>query len=120
MKNSKPEWVKPGMVVTLDESVGTVIATRRAIRVKGRPLMAVVSWTGKTKDGRFGGLDGCSSCLASLLTPRNVRERLEYLRGEIRAERISYGEIAELQSLVSHISPEDVELLQWASNKKES
>lgn len=41
-------------------------------------------------------------------------ERLEYLRGEIRAERISYGEIAELQSLAEHIDPDDVELLEWA------
>lgn len=41
-------------------------------------------------------------------------ERLEYLRGEIRAERISYGEIAELESLAPHIEPGDVELLEWA------
>jgi hypothetical protein len=43
-----------------------------------------------------------------------ARERLEYLRGEIRAERISYGEIFELESLAEHIAPDDVELLQWA------
>ena len=43
-----------------------------------------------------------------------TKERLEYLRGEIRAERISYGEIAELQSLAEHIDPGDVELLEWA------
>ena len=41
-------------------------------------------------------------------------ERLDYLRGEIRAERISYGEIAELQSLAEYIDPSDVELLEWA------
>lgn len=41
-------------------------------------------------------------------------DRLEYLRGEIRAERISYGEVAELQSLAEHIEPGDVELLEWA------
>lgn len=41
-------------------------------------------------------------------------ERLEYLRGEIRAERISYSEIAELQGLADQIDPGDVELLQWA------
>ena len=40
--------------------------------------------------------------------------RLEYLRGQIRAESISYGEIAELQDLAAHIDPGDVELLQWA------
>lgn len=40
-----------------------------------------------------------------------VSERLEYLRGEIRAERISYGELAELQELVPYIAADDVELL---------
>jgi hypothetical protein len=41
-------------------------------------------------------------------------ERLEYLRQELRAERISYGELAELQSLKDHIAPGDVELLEAA------
>lgn len=40
--------------------------------------------------------------------------RLEYLRGEIVAERISAGEIAELQSLVKYIEPGDTLLLEWA------
>lgn len=43
-----------------------------------------------------------------------VQERLEYLRNEIRNERISYAEIVELQSLTEHIDPSDVELLEWA------
>ncbi len=43
-----------------------------------------------------------------------IKERLEYLRGEIEAERISYGEVAELQSLAEHIEPGDVLLLEWA------
>lgn len=40
--------------------------------------------------------------------------RLEYLRNELRAERISYGELAELQDLAAHIAPGDVELLEPA------
>lgn len=44
----------------------------------------------------------------------NIDERLEYLRQELRAERISYGELAELQSLREHIEPGDVELLEAA------
>ena len=44
----------------------------------------------------------------------NVRDRLEYLRGEIRTERISYSEISDLQDLAEHIDPGDVELLEWA------
>ncbi len=47
------------------------------------------------------------------MTPE-IKERLEYLRGEIRAERISYGELAELQSLAQYIAPDDVELLEAA------
>jgi hypothetical protein len=43
-----------------------------------------------------------------------IEKRLEYLRGELRAERISYGEIHELQSLAKHINPGDVELLEAA------
>lgn len=45
---------------------------------------------------------------------RLAKERLEYLRGEIEAERISYAEIAELQSLARFIEPRDTLLLQWA------
>lgn len=43
------------------------------------------------------------------------RHRLEQLRAEIEAERISYGEIAELESLAEYIDPSDVLLLQWAN-----
>ena len=43
-----------------------------------------------------------------------IKKRLEELRIEIRAERISMGEILELQSLSEHIDKGDVELLQWA------
>jgi hypothetical protein len=43
-----------------------------------------------------------------------VEKRLEELRAEIIAERISTGEIIELQSLVKFIDSNDVLLLQWA------
>jgi len=43
-----------------------------------------------------------------------IKERLEELRAELRAERISYGELAELQGLSEHIEPGDVELLEAA------
>ena len=43
-----------------------------------------------------------------------IKQRLEELRTELRAERISQGELAELQSLVSHIDKGDVELLEAA------
>lgn len=43
-----------------------------------------------------------------------VRLRLEYLRAEIEAERISTGELIELQGLAEYIDSGDVLLLEWA------
>jgi len=43
-----------------------------------------------------------------------AKQRLEYLRQELRAERISYGELAELRELAKYIDPADVELLEAA------
>lgn len=44
----------------------------------------------------------------------DIEMRLEYLRTQIEAESISWGEILELQSLADRIDPNDVVLLQWA------
>lgn len=41
-------------------------------------------------------------------------QRLDYLRRELRAERMSYGELVELQELADYIEPGDVELLEAA------
>ena len=54
-----------------------------------------------------------------LPAPDEIRKRLENLRGEIKAERIGYGEIAELQSLVKYIDAGDVQLLEWAGVEEE-
>lgn len=43
-----------------------------------------------------------------------IRLRLEYMRTQLRAEKISYGELVELQGLAEHIEPGDVELLEAA------
>lgn len=47
---------------------------------------------------------------------QSIPERLEYLRSQINAECISWGELAELQELAEegHIDPGDVQLLEWA------
>lgn len=45
---------------------------------------------------------------------KQIQQRLEYLRGEIEAERMSYGELAELQGLADYIEPGDTVLLEWA------
>jgi hypothetical protein len=43
-------------------------------------------------------------------------ERLEYLRAELRAERMSYGELAELQGMADagEIPDHDIEMLEAA------
>jgi len=43
-----------------------------------------------------------------------IKKRLEYLRGEIEAERISYSEIAKLRALKEYIHDDDVLLKEWA------
>ena len=43
-----------------------------------------------------------------------IKKRLECIREELRQERISYGELLELQSLIPHIDLNDVELLEAA------
>lgn len=48
------------------------------------------------------------------MTTKKIKNRLEYLRGELENERISYGELAELASLAEHIDPGDVQLLEAA------
>lgn len=46
--------------------------------------------------------------------PEDIKDRLEYLRSQIRGECISLEELSELESLAEHIDPDDVELAQWA------
>jgi len=49
-----------------------------------------------------------------IMTEKKAKARLEYLRGEILAEKISYYELAELQELAIFIDPSDTLLLEWA------
>ena len=48
------------------------------------------------------------------MTKQEVKKRLEEIRREIVKERVSYGEIAELQNLAKYIDSGDVLLLEWA------
>ena len=45
---------------------------------------------------------------------KEIKQHLDYLRSQIEQENISYGEIAELQSLSQYIDKDDVLLLEWA------
>lgn len=49
-----------------------------------------------------------------------IKARLEYLREQIEEECISYGEIAELESLADEIEPGDILLLEWAGVSENS
>lgn len=51
-----------------------------------------------------------------MMNRKDAKERLEYLRGEIEAERISYGGLAELRALAEagFIDPGDTLLLEHA------
>lgn len=46
--------------------------------------------------------------------PAEVTARLEEIRAEIVAERVSWGELAELQALARFIDPSDLLLRMWA------
>jgi hypothetical protein len=46
--------------------------------------------------------------------PENVKARLEYIRSRIKAERISWVEVCELQELAQYIDRSDTVLLEWA------
>lgn len=59
-----------------------------------------------------------TEALRQALTER-IKARLEELREAIHDEHISYGELAELQSLSDHIANGDVELLEWAGVSEE-
>lgn len=48
------------------------------------------------------------------MSNHRIHARLDQLRAELRAERISYGELAELQDLADFIDPSDTELLEAA------
>ena len=49
-----------------------------------------------------------------MTAPGDIAGRLEYLRGQLRAECISWGELHELQTLAEHIESGDTELLEAA------
>lgn len=60
-------------------------------------------------------LGECERWIAeNTIAAKTPRDRLEELRAELRAERMSYDELAELQSLAAYIDAGDVELLEAA------
>lgn len=70
-------------------------------------------WDGDPDADFRSGADVCES-LAEHFGFTEADYRLEYLRRELRAERISYSELAELQGLAGEIEAGDVDLLEAA------
>lgn len=71
---------------------------------------------GKLFEGKFWiyGFDNKKWCTKKCM----ATSRLEYLRKELKAERISYGELAELQSLTKYIDKSDSELREAAGMRE--
>lgn len=93
----------------------------KVINLNGAPKANTMGhcYVGRVEDGHFVGLVHTNSLhtkaeYADYLRREITNARLEYLRGELRAERISYAELSELQSLVPYIGSDDVELLEAA------
>lgn len=78
---------------------------------------------GKTNTGKIMSGVGFSGNVRGVTNPKGIicdaeaaeiQAKLGYLREELRQERISTEELIELQNLVDHIDPSDVELLEAA------
>ena len=52
--------------------------------------------------------------IADIIQAWAIEQNLDYFREEIRNERMSYGDIVNLQGYQEHIPDWDVELLSWA------
>jgi NAD-dependent SIR2 family protein deacetylase len=77
----------------------------------GKEIKFGDSYTSKEVHTHVGfGYPVCDKCYEGEV----ARDRLEKIRTILRNERISYGELAELESLKEYIEPGDVELLEAA------
>lgn len=92
--------------VTLEKRVGWTRADDPEISRETWEVADMIS--GCFLDGGYTALDVAAEHFS------DPQVRLEYLLSQLRAESISYGELAELQSLAEHIDPGDVELLEAA------
>ena len=90
--------------------------TYRALHATVRGSMAKNKTTTTVGAARKSAITGSRNAASDMHQVRiqRIKERLEYLRAELRAERISCGELAELQGLADHIDNNDVELLEAA------
>lgn len=127
-------WEPPSDVKRGTDGFTTLRATLRDVLEYGYVVVSLELCRGTDAYGRpvvvdvasIGGVEAMArddymreivSELAAELTDdetETTQTRLEYLRGQIRAERISYAEISELQGMADLIDRGDTELLEWA------
>lgn len=86
----------------------------RRDRIKVLTHMTLDAARNLARQPRMGGRIVRVTDLAVMPGEPTPAERLEAIRAALRAENISYGELAELQSLAAHIKPGDTELLEAA------
>lgn len=76
-------------------------------------ILAELGWVAEDEDSRTK-VDNAVHYIVEMFFSVSSRKRLEELRIILRAENMSYEELAELQSLAQCIDPSDVELLEAA------
>lgn len=104
----------PGPMVSVDGPRIVPPALARAIADAMNALAAELEGDDEPEHCGSDDIDEQGFCRSCGEDVSHTRDRLEYLRGELRAERISLGELAELASLAEYIEPGDVELLEAA------
>jgi hypothetical protein len=91
------------------------IAYDNGIELKSEEVVFISDNYGKKSMANGGSTKGFVSYkTGGKVGNKTIEKRLEQLRKELRAERISYGELVELQSLAKYIDKNDVELLEAA------
>jgi len=97
--------------------IAIAAAIKSTVESDGRPVAIIALGTAAERIADACARDNAAFDRERFLAACGVQQprvRLEELRVELREERISYGEIAELQDLASFIDPSDVELLEAA------
>jgi hypothetical protein len=106
-----------GLVFVYLDTEEETIHDRLRVRINEESLIGLTEAA-----GWIGNEDQRAEFVLSFLDPipddeediADAKRRLEELRSSVRAESISWGELAELQGLARFIDPSDTELLEWA------
>jgi hypothetical protein len=118
------DWLMPVIekIETIDRLGGVVTITQNHCKIFSRMLgdKTVMSNRGQCYQEANTKLSNTYEAVVEYIKWYNALpvNRLEYLRGELQKECISYGELIELQALAEYIEDGDVELLEAAGVKE--